>query len=62
MPKDIKILDFGCGSGIASKPLHDIGFTNIHGIDGSEGLLKIAETKGIFQTLKKHWVGKDTLP
>ncbi|XP_078402961.1 methyltransferase-like protein 27 isoform X2 [Cetorhinus maximus] len=35
--------------------LQKVGFKNFHGIDGSERMLKIAESKGLYQSLT-HWM------
>ena len=47
-----KILDLGCGTGLAADKLHttDNEFT---GIDLSENMLKIAELKGTYKELKQ---------
>ena len=34
-PKDAKIIDFGCGTGILGQILSDLGYSEIIGIDGS---------------------------
>jgi len=37
--QDSAILDFGCGYGRIGNELHNLGFTNIVGIDSSEGMI-----------------------
>jgi len=36
------ILDLGCGTGLIGKYLFEMGFTEIHGIDASSGMLREA--------------------
>jgi len=50
---DVKIMDLGCGSGAVGLALHKKGFTNLSGADISEGMIGIAEQKGIYTTIKK---------
>ncbi|MEM1130237.1 MAG: methyltransferase domain-containing protein [Pseudomonadota bacterium] len=47
------ILDFGCGTGLSGQALLDVGFTNLHGLDMSEGMLAVAESKGIYRSLDR---------
>ncbi|GCC18289.1 hypothetical protein chiPu_0017878 [Chiloscyllium punctatum] len=51
--EDALVLDIACGTGGVAEQLQKRGFRNFHGIDGSEGMLKIAESKGLYQNLKK---------
>lgn len=46
-PKNSKILDIGCSSGILIKSLNKRDFYNIYGIDISEEAIKICENKKI---------------
>ncbi|MBN3289802.1 MET27 protein, partial [Polypterus senegalus] len=41
--------------------LNKMGFRNFHGIDGSEGMLEMAKTKGLYQNLKYCMLGTETL-
>ncbi|GCB60715.1 hypothetical protein scyTo_0014216 [Scyliorhinus torazame] len=45
------VLDVPCGTGLVADGLQKLGFKNFHGIDGSEQMLKIAESKGLYQRL-----------
>ncbi|XP_038676716.1 methyltransferase-like protein 27 isoform X1 [Scyliorhinus canicula] len=45
------VLDVPCGTGLVADGLQKLGFKNFHGIDGSERMLKIAESKGLYQRL-----------
>ncbi|XP_078402958.1 methyltransferase-like protein 27 isoform X1 [Cetorhinus maximus] len=49
------VLDVPCGTGLVAEGLQKVGFKNFHGIDGSERMLKIAESKGLYQSLT-HWM------
>jgi SAM-dependent methyltransferase len=40
--RDALIMDFGCGTGLAGVELRNRGFTNIHGLDVSRGMLDVA--------------------
>lgn len=41
--KDISILDFGCGGGILSEAIADIGFKQVIGFDENDDLISIAK-------------------
>ena len=45
------VLDFGCGTGISGEELANAGFKRLHGADVSEGMLKMAEAKGVYEKL-----------
>ena len=49
--KNIKILDAGCGSGLAGIELKKRGFTNIYGVDFSQSMLNLIPNN-IYQTLE----------
>lgn len=46
-----KILDFGCGTGLAGQAFADAGFTHIDGVDLSSAMLEQARKKSIYRTL-----------
>ena len=52
------ILDAGCGGGILSEPLAMLGYGPIVGIDLSEGMLEIAESKGFYSDLQQATLGE----
>ena len=53
-PSDaIKVIDFGCGDGAVGEVLHKKGFTNLTGCDISEKMMEIAQSKGVYSSLKK---------
>lgn len=43
LPKDIKILDLGCGAGRTTNALYNMGFTDIVWVDFAENLIHIAK-------------------
>ena len=49
--KGIKVLDYGCGTGLAGLALKKIGFENLVGIDPSREMLSKAEEKKIYKSL-----------
>merc|ERR1712180_102330 len=53
LPTDGKIVDLGCGDGAVGEALLAKGFTNLEGLDISQGMLDIAKEKGIYQSLQK---------
>ena len=46
-----RILDAGCGTGNMAQVLHQMGYHNLEGLDPSEGMLVIAQSKNIYTTL-----------
>ena len=52
-----RILDGGCGSGCLGQVLSIIGFTNIVGIDASDGMLAVAKSKSCYVELHKMLLG-----
>ena len=53
--KGIKVLDYGCGTGLSGLALKKVGFRNLVGIDPSDEMLQKAEEKKIYKSLK--WGG-----
>lgn len=49
--KDIKILDYGCGTGLAADHLSNFGFKNVDGLDPNKDLLDAARKKKVMQNL-----------
>ena len=62
MPRESKIIDFGCGTGLAGEQLALLGFTTIDGNDGSEEMLEIAKNKACYRKLFPMLVGNDQIP
>ena len=48
---DARILDVGCGTGNMGLVLHQLGYSNLEGLDPSAGMLAIADKKEIYQQL-----------
>ena len=46
------VLDYGCGTGLSGMALRKVGFSNLHGIDVSKEMVKIANDKKAYQTLR----------
>lgn len=44
--KDIKVLDYGCGTGLVGDNLHALGFEHIDGLDPNPELLEESKSKG----------------
>lgn len=58
VPRDAgPILDAGCGGGIQSEPLALLGYGPLIGIDLSEGMLAVAEGKGLYAELRAMALG-----
>ncbi len=51
------ILDFGCGTGLAGRALHEAGYTTLDGCDLSEGMLAMARARGIYRDLTQIAAG-----
>jgi len=49
IPKDAKILDMACGPGNVAFIMKDLAYTNIDGLDPSQGLLDAAMQKKLYQ-------------
>lgn len=49
--KSCRVLDAGCGTGLSGVALMRQGYNNIHGVDLSPEMLKIADKTGAYQTL-----------
>jgi len=51
------VLDAGCGTGMHSLPLKLMGYDGFTGVDLSEGMLAIAEKRGIYNDLHQMALG-----
>ncbi|XP_078276967.1 methyltransferase-like protein 27 [Rhinoraja longicauda] len=45
------VFDVPCGTGMVAELMQKLGFKNFHGMDCSEEMLKISESKGMYQKL-----------
>jgi amino acid adenylation domain-containing protein len=55
-----RVLDAGCGTGLAGQLLAARGYRNVEGLDLSSGMLREAGAKGCYNALYQHALG-DTL-
>ena len=54
---DARILDAGCGTGNMAQLLRQMGYRNIDGLDPSPGMLEIARSKRIYESLHALYLG-----
>ncbi|CAH1240917.1 WBSCR27 [Branchiostoma lanceolatum] len=59
--KEFRILDVAAGTGLCAEELVKKGFTNIDAVDGSQGMLDLAERKQIYHRLICDFVGPNPL-
>ncbi len=43
-----KVLDIGCGTGLAVLPMHKAGYRDLHGMDLSEEMLAVANSRNLY--------------
>mmetsp|Transcript_24697 Transcript_24697/g.21864 ORF Transcript_24697/g.21864 Transcript_24697/m.21864 type:complete len:126 (+) Transcript_24697:168-545(+) len=60
--KEIKILDFGCGTGLLGYNLKALGYKNVTGLDASDEMLKKAQEKDSYIKLDKCLLGSNQFP
>lgn len=60
LAKEARILDAGAGTGLSGAALKEAGFENLTGLDFSEGMLGIAEEKGIYRETLVADLSKET--
>lgn len=53
-----KLLDAGAGTGVMGEVLLLLGYTDLTGIDLSEGMLEKAREKGVYGTLRRMTLGE----
>jgi ubiquinone/menaquinone biosynthesis C-methylase UbiE len=51
LPRSARILDAACGTGLVGEHLKRFGFSDLHGLDLSPGMLAVAERKQVFRSL-----------
>eukprot|EP00066_Takifugu_rubripes_P006359 XP_003971103.2 PREDICTED: Williams-Beuren syndrome chromosomal region 27 protein-like [Takifugu rubripes] len=56
------VLDVACGTGMVAKEMNTLGFKHFVGIDGSEGMLELARSCGLYQELKQSLLGEEPIP
>lgn len=55
------LLDAGCGTGLSGPYLKALGYNQIAGLDFSEEMLRVADSRGAYDDLKRATLG-ETLP
>ena len=56
IPKTSSILDAGCGTGLSCVKIYNAGYTNLEGFEPSQGMIDIAEKRGIFNKIKQGFL------
>ncbi|KAJ7996097.1 hypothetical protein DPEC_G00233540 [Dallia pectoralis] len=56
------VLDVACGTGLVAAQLKRRGFTQFVGVDGSKGMLRLANKTGLYQDLRQCMLGDEPLP
>ena len=54
----VPILDAGSGTGLLGEALHVLGYSNLTALDISEGMLKVAASKGIYHETRQMALGE----
>jgi len=49
-----RILDAGCGTGLAGQYLSVHGYSDLHGVDYSEPMLAVARQRNVYTSLRTH--------
>ncbi|KAG8509839.1 Methyltransferase-like protein 27 [Galemys pyrenaicus] len=62
LPHTALILDVACGTGLVAAELQARGFLQLHGVDGSPGMLEQARARGLYQRLSLCTLGQEPLP
>ena len=60
--QDKKILEVGCGPGNVGKHLRLMHFTDIEGLDGSQGMVNRARKSGVYNKVHHHIIDNNPLP
>ncbi len=61
LPRNARILDAACGTGLVGAGISRFGFSEVHGLDLSPGMLAVAERKRVYRSLTVAALGS-TLP
>ncbi|XP_046864215.1 methyltransferase-like protein 27 [Xenia sp. Carnegie-2017] len=54
---NVRIIDMGCGTGMAGEQLSKHGYTNLDGVDLNFQMLELARKKGIYKSLQTGAMG-----
>jgi predicted TPR repeat methyltransferase len=57
LPRTARVLDAACGTGLVGEGLKRFGFTDLHGLDLSLGMLAVAGRKNVYQSLELAALG-----
>ena len=57
LPRTARILDAACGTGLVGAGLHHYGFSDLHGIDSSPGMIAVARRKSLYASLEVGTLG-----
>ena len=60
--RDAKILEVGCGPGNVGRHLRLMNFTNIQGLDGSQGMVQRATKSQVYNKVYHHIINETPLP
>lgn len=58
VPESARILDAGVGTGLSGVVLSDMGYSDLTGIDLSEGMLQVARAKALYRDLRQMVLGE----
>ncbi|XP_068765910.1 methyltransferase-like protein 27 [Struthio camelus] len=61
-PSEALVLDVACGTGLVAQELQGWGFCQLHGVDGSAGMLEWARATGLYRELRCCVLGRESLP
>ena len=53
-PDADRVVDFGCGTGLAGAALAALGYQNLYGLDISEGMIEKAQQRGCYRSVRQH--------
>ena len=56
LERDVEILDVACGTGVVGRELREAGYSNVDGLDPSQGYLNGAMAKGIFRKVFRAYI------
>ena len=57
-PTDQRVLDAGAGTGVLGEILRALGYSNLFGLDASQGMLEIAGLKDNYRELSHQFLGQ----
>ncbi|OWF38266.1 Williams-Beuren syndrome chromosomal region 27 protein-like [Mizuhopecten yessoensis] len=60
--ENVRVLDVAAGTGAVGEQLVKRGFSDIHALDPSEGMLEVAKGKNVYTKLLNEYLTEDKLP